>query len=55
VDGGGGQGIRSEIRMAAARDKKGENSNLLHERFLKLGAPLTVVLLYFAHRVGTYI
>jgi hypothetical protein len=31
-------------------DKKGENSNLLHERFSKLGAPLTVVLVCFYPR-----
>jgi hypothetical protein len=29
--------------------------NLIHERFSKLEAPLTVVLVCFAHGVGTYI
>ena len=33
----------------------GEKSNLLHEGFLKLGAPLTVVLVCFAQGVGTYL
>ena len=32
-----------------------EKSDLLHERFLKLGAPLTVVLVCFAQGVGTYL
>jgi hypothetical protein len=36
-------------------DKKIENSILLHEGFPKLGAPLTVVLVCFAHGVGTYL
>ena len=32
-----------------------EKYNLLHERFFKLGAPLTVVLVCFAQWVGTYL
>ena len=39
--------------MATARG--GEKSDLPHEGFLKLGAPLTVVLLYIAQGVGTYL
>jgi hypothetical protein len=42
-------------RKTQCGDKKRENSILLHERFLKLGAPLTVVLMCFAHGVGIYI
>ena len=34
---------------------EGEKSNLLHEGFPKLGAPLTVVLVCFAQGVGTYL
>ena len=33
----------------------GEKSNLLHEGFPKLGAPLTVVLVCFAQEVDTYL
>jgi hypothetical protein len=36
-------------------DKKRENSILLHEGFLILGAPLMVVLVCFAYGVGAYI
>jgi hypothetical protein len=36
-------------------DEKRENCILLHQRFFKLGAPLTVVLVCFAKGVGTYI
>ena len=35
-------------------ERRGEKSNLLYEGFFKLGAPLTVVLVYFAQGVGTY-
>jgi hypothetical protein len=34
---------------------QGEKSNLLHEGFPKLEAPLTVVLMCFAQGIGTYI
>jgi hypothetical protein len=44
-----------ELSELADGDKKRENSILLHERFPKLGAPLTVVLVCFAHRIGTYL
>ena len=40
------------LGSAAATAKGGKKSNLLHERFLKLGAPLTVVLVCFAQWVG---
>ena len=33
----------------------GEKSNLLHEGFPKLGAPLMVVLVCFAQGIGTYL
>jgi hypothetical protein len=39
---------------ATARER-GEKYNLLHERFSKLGAPLTVVLVCFAQGVGPYL
>ena len=42
------------MAMATAREG-GEKSNLLHEGFPKLGAPLTVVLVCFAQGVGTYL
>ena len=37
----------------ATATTRGEKSNLLHEGFLKLGAPLMVVLVCFAQEVGT--
>jgi len=40
---------------AVTAGKEGEKSNLLHERFLKLGAHLTVVLVCFTKGVGTYL
>ena len=43
------------VAAAATASEGGERSNLLHERFLKLGAPLTVVLVYFVQGVGTNI
>ena len=51
---GGYTASGSVAAMAVARDR-GENSNLLHEGFPKLGAPLTVVLVCFAQGVGTYL
>ena len=33
----------------------GEKSNLLYERFFKLGAPLMLVLVCFAQEVGIYL
>ena len=40
---------------AAATTREGEKSNLLHEGFLKLGAPIMVVLVCFTQGVGTYL
>ena len=40
---------------AMATMRGGEKSNLLHEGFPKLGAPLMVVLVCFAQEVGTYL
>jgi hypothetical protein len=48
----GAQNSSMEGLELADDDKKRENSILLHEGFPKLGAPLTVVLIYFTHRVG---
>jgi hypothetical protein len=39
---------------ATARER-GEKYNLLHERFPKLWAPLTVVLVCFAEEIGPYL
>ena len=47
-------GSAAVTAMATAREG-GEKSNLLHERFLKLGALLIVVLVCFAQGVGTYL
>ena len=47
-------GLGSATVTATAREG-GEKSNLLHEGFSKLGAPLTVVLVCFAQGVGTYL
>jgi hypothetical protein len=47
-------GLGSVAATATAREK-GEKYNLLHERFPKLGAPLTVVLVCFAQGVGSYL
>ena len=47
-------GLGSAAAMVTMR-KGGEKSNLLHERFLKLGALLTIVLVCFAQGVGTNI
>jgi hypothetical protein len=41
--------------VAATARERGEKYNLLHERFPKLGAPLTVVLVCFSHGVGPYL
>ena len=44
------------LGSAAAMAREGEEkSNLLHEEFLKLRAPLTVVLVCFNQGVGTYL
>jgi hypothetical protein len=40
-------GLGSAAATATARER-GEKYNLLHERFSKLGAPLTIVLMCFA-------
>ena len=45
---------RRAAATATAREG-GEKSDLLHEGFSKLGAPLTVVLVCFAQGVGTHI
>ena len=45
-------GLGSAAATATAREG-GEKSDLLHEGFLKLGAPLTVVLVCFAQGIGT--
>jgi len=47
-------GLGSTAAMATAM-VRGEKSNLLHEGFLKLEAPHTVVLVCFAQGVGKYI
>ena len=49
---GGYTALGSVAATATATTREGgEKSNLLHEGFLKLGAPLTVVLVCFAQRV----
>ena len=49
-------GSAAATATATAKVREGgEKSNLLHEGFFKLGAPLTVVLLYFAQEIGRYI
>ena len=52
-----GQDVATSWRTAgtAAAREGGEKSNLLHEGFSKLGAPLTVVLVCFAQEVGIYL
>ena len=40
---------------ATATTRGGEKSNLLHEGFPKLGAPLIVVLVCFAQGIDTYL
>ena len=45
---------KAATAMAMAREG-GEKSNLLHERFPKLGAPFTVVLVCFVQGVGPHI
>jgi hypothetical protein len=45
-------GLDSAAAMARER---GEKYNLLHERFPKLGAPFTVILVCFAQGIGVYI
>jgi hypothetical protein len=47
-------GLGSAVATATARER-GEKYNLLHERFLKLGAPLKVVLMCFAQEIGPYL
>jgi hypothetical protein len=49
-----GLGSAAATATATARER-GEKYNLLHERFLKLGAPLMVVLVCFAQGVGPYL
>ena len=51
---GGSTASGSAAATVTAREG-GEKSNLLHERFPKLGAPLTVVLVCFAQGVGRHI
>jgi len=46
-------GLGSAAATATARG--GEKSNLLHERFSKLEAPHTVVLVCLVQEIGTYI
>jgi hypothetical protein len=46
--------LGSAAATARARER-GEKYNLLHERFSKLGAPLTVVFVCFAQGVGPYL
>ena len=46
-------GLGSAAATATTREE--EKSNLLHEGFPKLGAPLMVVLVYFAQGVRTYL
>ena len=46
-------GLGSAAAMATAAAREGEKSNLLHEGFPKLGAPLTVVLVCFVQGVVT--
>jgi len=48
-------GLGSAAATATATARGGEKSNLLYERFPKLGAPHTVVLVCFAQGVGRYI
>ena len=49
-------GSAAATAMATATTREGgEKSNLLHEEFTKLGAPLMVVLVCFAQGVGTYL
>jgi hypothetical protein len=47
-------GLGSTTATATARERE-EKYNLLHERFPKLGAPLTVVLVCFVQGVGPYL
>jgi hypothetical protein len=49
-----GEKERRGLGLGATREG-GEISNLLYERFPKLGAPPTVVLVCFAHWVDTYL
>ena len=51
---GGEQAGTTVDRWMVAREG-GEKSNVLHEEFLKLGAPLTIVLVCFAQEIGIYI
>jgi len=46
--------VVASTTTTAARERA-EKYNLLHEGFPKLEAPLTVVLVCLAQRVGTYI
>jgi len=48
-------GLGSAAATATATARGGEKSNLLHERFPKLGAPFTVVLVCFVQGVGPHI
>jgi hypothetical protein len=49
-----GLGSAAATATATVRERE-EKYNLLHERFPKLGAPLTVVLVCFTQGVATYI
>jgi hypothetical protein len=51
---GGKQERMTMDRQTTARERV-EKYNLLYERFLRLGTPLTVILVCFAYEVGTYI
>ena len=55
VDGGSTASGSVVTTVMTTLREGGEKSNLLHERFPKLGAPLMVVLVCFAQGVGTYI
>ena len=52
---GGSTASGSAATTAMATTREGEESNLLHEGFFKLGASLTVVLVCFAREVGIYL
>ena len=47
-----GRAVAAATAVATATASGGEKSNLLHEGFPKLGAPLMVVLVCFAQGVG---
>jgi hypothetical protein len=49
-----GSAAVTAMATATARER-GEKYNLLHERFPKLGAPFTIVLVCFAQGIGPYL